>query len=251
MKIIVIIQARMRSSRLPGKSMIEIDGRPILQYVLERVKKSKFIQQIYLATTKNAADDVLEQWANKNGITCFRGSETDVLDSFYQVASKVKPDSIVRITGDCPLADYNIIDKVIEGYLRQNCDYASNVHPPTYPDGLDVEIFSCDAIIKAWQNAKLNSERQHVTPYIWKNPQIFKTCNIACQEDFSNLRLTLDTAEDLKLLSLVIGACNQRKKYCDLEAILEIIKEHPEWAEINRRHLRNEGYLKSVGEDKK
>ena len=205
----------MGSIRLPGKSMIEIDGRPIMQYFLERVKKSEFIQQIYLATTKNPADDVLEQWANENGIACFRGSETDVLDSFYQIALKVKPDSIVRITGDCPLADYKIIDKVIKEYLGQNCDYASNVHPPTYPDGLDVEIFSCDAIIKAWQNAKLNSERQHVTPYIWKNPRIFKTCNIACQEDFSNLRLTLDTAEDLKLLSLVIGACNQRKKYCD------------------------------------
>ena len=223
-------------------------------------------------TTTNTADDVLVEWAAEHGVKCYRGSENDVLDRYYQAAKLANAEVIVRVTGDCPLIDASIIDSVIDAFLSGEYDYVSNIHPPTFPDGLDTEVFSFAALEQAWREAKLQSEREHVTPHIWKHPELFKISNVnlrpdlrlraqveelgsrECQvasvdADLSRYRWTLDTPEDLVFLERVIRACQERGDECGLSEILQIVDEHPEWQTINAAHQRNEGYNKSVAED--
>ncbi|MDD5431174.1 MAG: glycosyltransferase family protein [Candidatus Pacebacteria bacterium] len=242
MKIVTVIQSRMNSRRLPGKALLDLRGTSALQRVLERIKPSKYVQEIYLATTADPSDDILEQWAAKNGIKCYRGSTTDVLSSYYQIIKKTGADGVVRITGDCPLIDYEIIDKVFEAFLAGDCDCATNTTPPTFPDGLDVEIFSSKAIEKSQQEAKSDFEKEHINVYIYQNPGIFKIKNVTNEENLSAYRLTLDTPEDKKLLESLIGECEKSGKYCHLKEIAEILKNNPSWSDINAKHERNQGY---------
>ena len=252
MKIVAIIQARMGSRRLPGKSLLNLVGKPALQHVLERVSLSTLIDEIWLATTLKEEDSKIVSLAKKLNLKYYRGKVNDVLDRYYQTAKRAKADVIVRITGDCPLIDYKIIDKVIKFFLDNSprFDYVSNVIPPTFPDGLDVEVFSRKALAKAWQKAKWFSEREHVTPYITQHAELFKLGNVVSRKDFSQYRLTLDNKEDLEFLKLVARECQKVKRYCGLEEIIKILKDHPDWLEINLRIKRNEGYSKSLREDK-
>ncbi|MBI5221600.1 MAG: glycosyltransferase family protein, partial [Candidatus Magasanikbacteria bacterium] len=172
MKTVAIIQARMGSTRLPGKSLMNIDGRPIINYVFDRVSNSVLIDEVWLATTTNAEDNVLERWAQDQNIKYFRGSSDDVLDRYYQTALLSGANTVIRITGDCPLVDPRVIDMVLGEYQKGGFDYVCNTQPPTFPDGLDVEVFSFVSLEKTWKEAKLKSEREHVTPYIWKNSTI-------------------------------------------------------------------------------
>ncbi|OGH87194.1 MAG: hypothetical protein A2206_01170 [Candidatus Magasanikbacteria bacterium RIFOXYA1_FULL_40_8] len=245
MKTVIIVQARMGSTRLPGKMMMSINGRPMVEYVFDRVGLSKLADEVWLATTVSAQDDVLAQWAEKNNIHYFRGSEDDVLDRYYQTAKQAEADIVARVTGDCPLADYEVIDQVIAEYKEGGYDYVSNVHPPTYPDGLDMEVFSFEALEKAWKEAKLPSEREHVTPYIWENPDKFKMKNITAGQDFSAQRWTLDTKEDFELIEKIILECDRINSKCGMAEILEILATHSEWLKINDKYGRNEGYKKS------
>jgi spore coat polysaccharide biosynthesis protein SpsF (cytidylyltransferase family) len=247
MKTIAIIQARMGSIRLPGKMMILLAGRPIIFHVVNRVKKSKLVDQAVLATSDEKNNEVLIEEVKKYGIDSFVGDENDVLDRFYQCAKKFNADIIVRITGDCPLIDPKIIDKVIEIFQNNQVDYASNVHPPTFPDGFDVEVFSFGVLEKAWQKAKLKSEREHVTPYIWKNKEFIKK-NLKNDKDFSHLRLTIDEKEDLDFLNLLFEKLNTDNY--EMSDVIQIIKENPELININSKFIRNQGYTKSIIEDK-
>lgn len=250
MKTVAIIQARMGATRLPGKMMMDLAGQPVVQRVFERVKPSRFINEIWLATTINSEDDVLAEWAARNRFACYRGSSEDVLDRYYQAALKAKAEVIVRITGDCPLHDPEVIDKVIESCGKGNqFDYVSNIYPPTYPDGLDIEVFSFEALKKTWQEAKLPSEREHVTAYIWKHPEKFKIRNISHSEDLSFYRWTLDTSEDLRFLRLIFEELQKRHQFGHLAEVLAILQEHPDWLKINAQYRRNEGYQKSLKED--
>jgi spore coat polysaccharide biosynthesis protein SpsF (cytidylyltransferase family) len=246
-----IIQARMGSTRLPGKVMLEISGRPILWHVIDRVSKSKLIDGLIVATTVNSEDDLIEKFCNQIQIPVFRGSEDDVLDRYYQCARKFNVENIVRITADCPLHDPSVIDLVIERYRQGNYDYVSNTVPPTYPDGIDVEVFSFKALDSAWRNASLVSEREHVTPYIKKHRDIFKINNVVNKEDLSFYRWTLDQAEDLEFIQKI------HKKFEEIhmdefymQDIIELLHKYPELANINSGIKRNEGYAKSVNEDK-
>ncbi|MBU1895845.1 glycosyltransferase family protein [Patescibacteria group bacterium] len=251
MKIVAIIQARMGSTRLPGKMMMDLAGAPVIHRVFERVKLSRFIDEVWLATTVNPEDDILAEWAAENGVLHYRGSENDVLDRYYQTAILAKADAVVRITGDCPLQDYQVIDNVIGDYLESgdSFDYVCNTQPPTYPDGLDTEVFSFLILEKAWQEAKLESEREHVTPYIWKHTELFKIKNITHTENLSDQRWTLDTKEDVDFIRLIVEECKKQDKYCGLAKIMQILSEHPEWCSINAQYQRNEGYAKSVEND--
>lgn len=251
MKVVGIVQARMGSTRLPGKMMKEIIGKPMVEQVFDRILPSTQMSEVWLATTTDPADDVLVTWAEKHKIKYYRGSVNDVLDRYYQTAKLAEADVVVRITGDCPLTDYAVIDAVIAEYLREfpKFAYVCNTQPPTFPDGLDTEVFSFVVLEKAWQEAKLQSEREHVTPYIWKNPEIFPRKNITYQTDLSALRWTLDTAEDFALITLIIEAMTREPAYPHLERILAIVAEHPEWASVNAMYERNEGYAKSLAED--
>lgn len=256
MNIVIIVQARMGSSRLPGKMMKMIAGKPVIAHVIERARLSRRANDLWLATTDAPADDVLAAWAKDNGVNCYRGSENDVLDRYYKAATSAKAEVIVRVTGDCPLADYQVIDRVIDAFVNAHgaYDYVSNTNPPTFPDGLDVEVVSFTALEKAWEEARLQSEREHVTPYIWKHPEMFRLFNVTCQlsggeADFSRHRWTLDTPEDFAFLTRVIETCNEAGHFCGLSAILSIVQAHPEWQGINAGFERNEGYKKSVKED--
>lgn len=246
----IMIQARMASTRLPKKIIKKIEGKTVLEHVIFRVKQIKNINKIILATTDKKEDDVLEKIAEKLDILVYHGSENDVLDRFYQTANLFKIDPIVRITADCPLIDPEIAEKVINLYFKGNYDYVSNIHPPTFPDGMDIEIFNFKSLKKAWKEAKLPSEREHVTPYITKNPKIFKVGNLINAKDLSHLRLTLDEEEDFILIKKIYKELCPQNPFFGLEDILKLLERKPELIKINQHIKRNEGYLKSLREDK-
>lgn len=251
MKVVAIIQARMGSSRLPGKMLMTLGNKPAFLHVVEQVRGCKTIHEIILATTDTPLDDELAHLAEENATSFFRGSENDVLDRYYQAAKQINANVIIRITGDCPLIDPSVIDSVVEAFLQGDgkYDYVSNIHPPTFPDGLDVEVFSFGALEKAWKEAELFSEREHVTPYIWKHPEFFPALNVSNETDFSSERWTLDTQEDLDFLRLVIREKGERK--LSWTEVKDMIDEHPEWRDINAHYHRNEGYEKSIAEETK
>jgi glutamate-1-semialdehyde 2,1-aminomutase/spore coat polysaccharide biosynthesis protein SpsF len=247
-KVVALIQARMGSTRLPGKMLAPLLDKPLITWVIERAKKAKLVDAVVLATSQEEKNKVLINAARKSGIECFAGSENDVLDRFYQCAKKFKARNIVRITGDCPLIDPQIIDEVITLFKDNELDYACNVLPPTYPDGFDVEVFSFKSLERAWKEAKLPSEREHVTPYIWKNQDLFKRMTLKNNEDLSKIRLTVDEKEDLVVVENIlkkIGFDDFR-----LADVVRVIKDNPRLLEPNNKFKRNEGYEKSLKEDK-
>ncbi len=249
-KIIAIVQARSGSTRLPGKTMIDIAGKPMLWHVINRLKHSRRLTDIVIATTTNPNDNAIIRLAGENNIKSYAGSEEDVLDRYYQAAVKFKADVIVRITADCPMIDPVIVDKTIEHYLNGKFDYVSNTVKPTYPDGLDTEVFSFRSLQRAWKEAKLKSEREHVTPYLWKHPELFIIGNIKNDTDLSRFRWTVDTEEDLQFAREIYRRLYKAHGMFYMEDILELLKQHPELLAINSNSKRNEGYAKSLREDK-
>lgn len=249
--IAAIVQARMGSTRLPGKVLKKIAGKPLLEHIIDRVRESHLIEKIVIATTIKSEDQVISQVATHLSVESYVGSENDVLDRFYQSAKTYHADIIVRITPDDPFKDPNVIDKIINYYLlhRGDVDYVSNTIYPTYPEGLDVEIFSFKALEKAWKEAKKPSEREHVTPYIWNHPELFRLANVENKKDLSHLRWTLDNERDLKFAREVYKTLYKGNIFL-MEDILNLLTENPELIEINKGAVRNEGYKKSVREEK-
>lgn len=248
MNIIAIVQARMGSTRLPGKMMLDLAGTPVIAHVIRRVRAARLVHGVWLATTVNAEDDVLADWAKNEKVPCYRGSVDDVLDRYYETAKLAGAETIVRVTGDCPLIDPEVIAGVVRAFQEHRVDYCSDVDPPTYPDGYDVEVFSFAALERAWREAKLKSEREHVTPYIRNHRELFTAKNVAHTPDLSSYRLTLDTSEDLVLIRNVAEACGKANT-CGLDAVLGILTAHPDWQRINAKNRRNEGYQKSLKKD--
>lgn len=251
-KVVAIIQARMGSTRLPGKMMKDISGKPLVQHIIERVSYSKMIDDVIVATTLKQEDDIIIDLCSKIGTKGFRGSENDVLDRFYQCAKKFEADIIVRITGDCPFVDPDIIDMSINHFLNHDCDYASTAYPePSFPDGLDVEVFSFKALEIAWKEAGLPSEREHVLPYIWKNELgQFKVETIRNDKDLSHKRWTIDDQNDLKFVVAIYDALHRNNSIFKFKDILDYLEKHPELEKINAGTIRNEGYIKSLKMDK-
>ena len=241
---------RMGSTRLPGKVLIDIEGKPLLEHVIQRVSASKLIQGIIIATTKNEKDKAIISFARQRGISCYSGNEEDVLDRFYRAAGRYNIDIVVRITPDDPFKDPEIIDKVVGYYLshKDEVDYVSNTMKPTYPEGLDVEVFSFSALEKAWREAKRLSEREHVTPYIWNNPELFRLANVENHEDLSHLRWTLDTEADLKFTREIYARLFKGQVFL-MKDMLSILNAEPELQLINIKTSRNAGYLKSLEEE--
>lgn len=251
--IMAIIQARMGATRLPGKVMLQILGMPVLGHVVNRVKQSKLIDRVVVATSDNSENQEIMDYCRINKIDCYPGSENDVLDRFYQTATHFGAkmgDVIVRITADCPLIDPQVIDKVIEHFKIKNVDFASNVNPPTYPDGLDVEVFGYSVLEAAWKNAVLASDREHVTPYICDHPELFRMENLENIIDYSKLRLTLDEKADFEVIKAIYENLQEEGKIILLDDILEFLKTHPQISMINSNIERNEGYVTSLKNDK-
>jgi spore coat polysaccharide biosynthesis protein SpsF len=218
-----------------------------MERVVERARSVPSVDLVLLATSDQPSDDVLADHCTSLNIPCFRGSQDDVLDRYYKAARHMEAEAVVRLTADCPLLDPTVIEKVIHTFQSGAFDYVSNALDPTYPDGLDTEVFSFTALHRAWRGAKLQSEREHVTPYIWKHPTHFRLGSVKHNEDLSRLRWTVDEPEDLEFARCVYGYLGaDRFRMADVLAILE---EHPEVMRINTRFDRNEGYQKSLRED--
>jgi len=249
MNTVAIIQARISSTRLPGKVLKKIEGKTVLEHVVNRVKAAKNINDVVVATTVKKEDLKIVKLCSNLGISIFCGSEDDVLDRYYQTARLFKAEHIVRITSDCPLIDPMVIDKVIELYFKKNADYATNTMPEIFPDGLDTEIFSFKTLKIAWENAKLLSEREHVTPYIRKNPNIFKIVNLKCEYNLNDKRWTLDEPEDFKFIKIIYKNLYSDDSLFGMEKILNFLKRYPKIEEINKNIIRNEGYSKSLKKD--
>lgn len=245
--ITAIVQARMGSTRLPGKVLLDIQGKPLLEHVIDRVSASKLINQLVIATTANEKDKAIIDFAQRRGIAYYVGSEDDVLDRFYQTAKIYRVKTIVRITPDDPFKDPEVIDKVVGYYLKhkKSVEYVSNTIKPTYPEGLDVEVFSAEALGKAWKEAKKSSEREHVTPYIWNHPERFRLANIENDEDLSHLRWTLDTEADLQFAREIYARLYHGQVFL-MKDILAVLRAEPELAQINQGIARNAGYLESL-----
>ncbi|MGD2179782.1 cytidylyltransferase domain-containing protein [Lusitaniella coriacea] len=251
--IAVIIQARMSSTRLPGKTLANIAGEPMLGHVLRRAKNIPGIDRAIIATTENPADIAIYNFARENDIPVYIGSENDVLDRFYQASKYFGVSVIIRVTPDCPILDPEISGLVLNNFLKANgsLDYVSNVHPPTFPDGLDTEVFSFTALEQAWCQARKPSEREHVTPYIWKHPEQFCLANVSHSCDLSSLRWTVDEAQDLEFVRAVYNRFSTTQKYFGMTELLESIEKEPHLLKINQGISRNEGYYFSLNKDEK
>ncbi|ATG91330.1 cytidylyltransferase domain-containing protein [Methylomonas koyamae] len=247
--ILAILQARMSSSRLPGKVLLPVLGEPMLLRQIERLRKVRNIDRLLVATSAETADDEIENLCKQHAIDCFRGNLNDVLDRFYQAAVSHHPDHVVRLTADCPLADPGLIDQVIEFYLAGGYDYASNSIQPTFPDGLDVEICRFACLEQAWREAGLPSQREHVMPFIHQQPERFNIGHFFNREDLSHLRWTVDEPRDFELVSQIYAALYPANPDFATSDILRLLAERPELANWNTQHRRNEGYLKSLAAD--
>ena len=240
MYIIAIVQARMGSTRLPNKVMKPVGSEtPMIGVLLSRLSQSKEIDQIVLATSTDMCNQPLSEYVTKLGYNVFQGSENDVLDRYYQAALQYNPDVIVRITGDCPLVDSEVVDTVIKTYKESNVDYVSNTNPPTYPDGLDVEVFSFKALKIAWKEAKNLSEREHVTPFIYESEK-FKIENIINKIDFSNERWTVDYPEDYEVIKSIFEYFSPKINFTWGE-VLQLKILQPAIFFANQNLIRNDG----------
>jgi glutamate-1-semialdehyde 2,1-aminomutase len=248
MKVIAITQARMGSTRFHGKIMRKIGDQSLLELHVRRTLRSKMISKLIIATTTNSEDDCIAEFASTLGIKCHRGSTDDVLDRFHGSLLGEAAEYVVRLTSDCPLIDPELIDKVIDFAIANTLDYASNVLAPSYPDGQDVEVFTCHAIEQAWAEATLPSDREHVTPYIWRNSTFhggspFRSRNFHENESFGHLRMTVDEPVDYELIQnlvLKLGPNRTWKEYATY------IQDNSNIRGINERIGRNEGYIKSL-----
>jgi len=236
MKVVAIIQARMGSTRLPGKVMKVILGKPVILWDLDRISLSKLIDKIVVAIPYGKENDVIVDTIKEynDKIVTTRGSENDVLDRYYQAAVKTSADVVVRITSDCPLIDSVVIDNIIKQFLDNDCDYCSNSLTRTYPRGLDTEVFSFKALEEAWNEATNDYEREHVTPYIIENPDKFKLLNVANDIDLSHMRWTLDTKEDFEFINVVYKRISPKKQMFLMDDVLELMDKEPELIDINR-----------------
>lgn len=247
--ILGILQARMTSTRLPGKVMMSILGKPMFIRQIERIKRSKRIDRLILATSTDESDDIIEKVAKEYGIECYRGSLDDVLDRFYQVAKAYKPEHVVRLTADCPLTDWEVIDQIIDKHLKENNDYTSNTIEPTFPDGLDAEILNFKALEEAWKKGEKISDRDNVTIYVYRRPEQFKLGSIKNNVDLSKLRWTVDEPEDFELIEKIYNSLYPENNSFLTQDILDLIAENPELESINSKFERNEGLKKCIEND--
>jgi glutamate-1-semialdehyde 2,1-aminomutase len=247
MKVVAIIQARMGSTRLPGKVMLPIvKGMPMIEVLLFRLRQAKEINKIVIATSVNQKNQPLVDHVTKLGFSIFQGSENDVLDRYYRAAVLHNSDIVVRITGDCPLVDPEVVDAIIKTYKLGGADYVSNSNPPTYPDGLDVEVFSFSSLKTAWKEAKKSFEREHVTPFIRESGR-FKIKNFTNNKDYSSERWTVDEPEDYKVIKSIFENFSPRIDFSWNE-VLQLNYLQPDIFIENRHIKRNEGATMGTGQ---
>ena len=237
MRIVAIIQARMGSTRLPGKVLMDLAGETVLARVVNRLRRCSGIDEILVATTDMPADDAIVAECRKIKAQVARGDQNDVLDRYYRAAQLTKAEIIVRITSDCPLIDPVITGKTIAAFLESRPDYASNALERTYPRGLDTEVFSFDVLARAWSEARKSYEREHVTPYIYERPEIFKILSVKGDDDLSTHRWTVDTPEDLELVRAIYTRLGNKPDF-SWRDVLAAVEREPELMELNRQVMQ-------------
>ncbi|WP_332650952.1 glycosyltransferase family protein [Lysinibacillus sp. 54212] len=233
MRVTAIVQARMGSTRLPGKVLKEVNGKPLLAYQLERIAHSKYIDKVVIATTVTHKDDVIVEFCENYGVDYYRGSEDDVLSRYYGAVNQYGGDVIVRLTSDCPIIDPVIVDETIRYFFENDFDYVSNTIEQTYPRGLDTEVFSKASLERTYKEATLSRDKEHVTTYMYSNPKCFNLGFIKNKQDYSQYRWTVDTVEDFELIKLIIMSIYPYKRVFSWKDVLSLLAEHPEWNDIN------------------
>jgi spore coat polysaccharide biosynthesis protein SpsF len=235
MKRVIIIQARMTSTRLPGKVLMDISGTPMLLHQIRRLTHCQTIDQIMIATTVNTTDDQIVELARLEGVDCFRGSEHDVLSRYVGATCKAQADVVARITADCPLIDPEIVDKAVNDLVNHSaeCDFVSNGMPRTFPRGLDVEVFFKDVLMRFDRLGKSKASREHVTLLFFERPELFLGRNIVDDQDNSDLRWTVDTESDLQLVRLLYEALDLGERMLKYKEVLRYVRQHPELILIN------------------
>ena len=222
----------MRSTRLPGKVLANLGGDTALARVVHRLRRAKQVDGIVIATTHTAIDEVIARECQRLKVPCFRGSEHDVLDRYYKATQAHSAEAIVRITADCPLIDSELIDETVSLFNAEHADYCSNLFPRRFPRGLDVEVFNASALEKAWRLADKPYEREHVTPYFYQHPELFRLVALQAGTDHSQYRWTVDTADDLKLVRTIYARFANRDDFGWIDAV-QLMKREPGLAELN------------------
>jgi spore coat polysaccharide biosynthesis protein SpsF len=232
MKVVAIVQARTGSTRLPGKVLKDLGAESMLSRVVTRLRRARLINEVLVATTDLAVDDLIVAECRKCSVPVSRGDERDVLDRYFRAAQLAKAEVVVRITSDCPLIDPEITDKTIAAFFEARPDYASNVMQRMYPRGLDTEVMSVAALERAWRQARKPYERDHVTPYIYEHPEEFKLLSVAGDEDHGSLRWTVDTPEDLEFVRAVYGRFPPDAAF-SWRDVLDLLRREPQLADLN------------------
>ena len=255
MRVLAITQARYGSTRLPAKILKEVNGMTLLEIHLRRILASKMVDKVKIATTGEEGSVYIVAVADKVGVEYHKGSVDDVLTRFYDTAAPEKPDYVVRLTSDCPLIDPAVIDRIVEFAVTHDFDYV-RTDPASYPDGLDTEVMRFSALEKAYKEAGMKSEREHVTPYIWKNGSVeggslFKTCKLSNPDgdyDANEYRITIDEPEDFLVIKALIEALGTDKGW---KSYIDYLLSHDEIKRLNSKFSYNEGYAKSLKNDTK
>lgn len=249
MTVIALLQARTSSTRLPGKVLKPLLGEPMILRQIERLRRVRNIDRLMVVTSDSPSDDALAACCVGAGVEVFRGSLDDVLDRFYSAVKEIRPEHVVRLTADCPLTDPEVIDAVIDFYRSGDYDYASNVLQPTFPDGLDIEVFRFSVLEAIAREATLPSQREHVTSFIYQHPERFRLGGFTYGKDLSSLRWTVDEPSDLMFVEAIYGALYHDNPVFAMADVLQLLAQQPQLMEINSGQVRNAGYLKSLVQD--
>ena len=244
--VIAIIQARIGSTRLPGKVLMEVNGRPLLAYQLDRISKSKKLDKVVVATSTLEKDNAIENFCKDYGVDCYRGSENDVMSRYYECCKQYNPDTVVRMTADCPLIDPEIIDKVVQKFKDDNVDYCANTVPPEkskFPDGSDIEVFSMKALEMANTEVQDEHRREHVTFQFWQDLN-YTSSQYIQDKDWSNYRITVDYPEDFEVVRCILNVLNKKRTFGNLGEIISIIDSNQEIKAKNAKYYFGQGWKK-------
>ncbi len=235
MRTVILVQARMRSTRLPGKVLMPVLEKPILGHLVERLHRVRQADEVVIATTVEPIDDAIVAWCKQNRVAFFRGDEHNVLERFYQAAKEYRADTVLRICSDCPLIDPDIVDAIIRHYQARQpqIQYVSNSLQRTFPIGMDAEVFSLGALERTYREATEPGEKEHVTPYIYCHPERFAQAQYVSQKAYPPYRLTLDTPEDFELIRRIFEHLYPQNPAFGLQDIIDLLSQHPEWAALN------------------
>ena len=244
MRVVAIVQARLGSSRLPGKVLADIGGRPMLAHVIERLRRATRLHEIVVATSDMPSDELVAELSRKLGAMTFRGSECDVLDRFYQAATQFAADVVVRVTADCPLVDPRLVDAVVGEVVDRHADCSAVVPlgPRAFPRGFDCEAFTWATLERTWREARAPHERSHVTPFIYEHPEYFRLSALEADRDYRHLRLTVDTIDDLLLVKALYPLLSSRGAKFTWRDCVELLQANPSLGRRNA-HVRQQGLL--------